>query len=102
MHNIIKSFQIKIDFKLETDSRNYDAFKGDNLARIADGNRAGPSSSRDNKNDRPTFSSGRMDKTTFISSVASNDPRYAVGMMIRKELHLVPIKTFFQMRQPYA
>jgi DNA-directed RNA polymerase-3 subunit RPC5 len=97
-----KPLQIKIDYKIETDSRNYDAFKGENLARIADGNRAGSSNSKDDKSDRPSFSSGRMDKTTFVSSVGSNDPRYAVGTMIKGELHLVPIKTFFQMRQPYS
>lgn len=101
--------QIKIDYGLATDSKHYDAFKGDQLAKTADGNHrggggGGPSTSRatEDKNDRPTFSSGRMDKMTFVSSVAVDNPRYAVGQIIDGELHLAPIKTFFQMRQPFA
>lgn len=105
---IIKSFQIKIDFGLETDSRHYDAFKGEQLAKTADGNQrggGGPSTSRQtggDKNERPSFSSGRMDKVTFVSSVAVDNPRYAVGMMVDGEFHIAPVKTIFQMRQPYS
>lgn len=116
----VNSFtQLKIDFKLDTASRNYDAFKGDMLARVADGNRASTSHDR---NEHPTFSSGRMDKTTYISSVAAESPRYAVGMMEARGLFLVPVKSkltislnfllllmpsfgslaFFQMRQSYS
>lgn len=79
------------------------------MAKNTDGNNqrgGGPSTSRqqnaEDKNDRPSFTSGRMDKVTFVSSIAVDNPRYAVGMMVDGELHLAPIKTFFQMRQPYA
>ncbi|CAH1720507.1 unnamed protein product [Chironomus riparius] len=94
-----ESKQVKIDFKLDTASRNYDAFKGDMLAKIADGNRA--STSYD-KNDHPTFTSGRMDKATYTSSIGVENPRYAVGFMEAGGLYLVPVKTFFQMRQTYS
>lgn len=67
------------------------------LAETADGNKAGS-----NKTDHPSFESGRMDKVSFISSISVDNPRYALGMMLDKELHLVPVKTFYQMRQNYS
>lgn len=80
------------------------------MAKTADGNNksgggGGPSTSRhhaDDKSDRPSFSSGRMDKVTFVSSIAVDNPRYAVGTMVDGELHIAPVKTFFQMRQPFS
>lgn len=62
------------------------------LADIADGNK--PSSSS-GKNEHPSFDSGRMDKVSFTSSVSVQNPRYALGMMLDKELHLVPVKSEF-------
>lgn len=88
---------MKIDFKVDTASRNYDAFKGKMMAEAADGNKATTS-----KTDHPSFESGRMDKVSFVSSISVENPRYALGMMLDKELHLVPVKTFYQMRQNYS
>jgi DNA-directed RNA polymerase III subunit RPC5 len=90
---------MKIDFKIDTASRNYDAFKGEMFAKQADGNKA--SSSHD-KNEHPTFSTGRMDKATFTSTVAVQNPRYAVGLIQDGSLHIVPVKSFFQMRPSYS
>lgn len=111
--------QVKIDFKVDTASTNYDAFKGKMLAEVADGNK----SSTNSKAEHPSFTSGRMDKVSFVSSINVENPRYALGMMIDKELHLVPVKSelfrffrppancltkylslvaFFQMRQSYS
>jgi hypothetical protein len=59
------------------------------LAETADGNR--PSTSN-GKSEHPSFDSGRMDKVSFMSSVSVQNPRYALGAMIDKELHLVPVK----------
>ncbi|KAG5681299.1 hypothetical protein PVAND_010749 [Polypedilum vanderplanki] len=92
-----ESKQIKIDFTLDTASRNYDAFKGEMLAKTADG-----SKSTNDKNDLPSFSSGRMDKSTFISSLPFDNQKFAVGVMQDKQLHLVPVKNFFQMRQTFS
>ena len=82
--------QIKIDFKIDTASRNYDAFRGEMLAKLADGNRA--STSYD-KNEHPTFSSGRMDKATYVSSIAADHPRYSIGIREENGLYLVPVKS---------
>lgn len=90
---------MKIDFKVDTATRNYDAHKGHILAETADGNK--PSSSQA-KNEHPSFDSGRMDKVSFVSSIAVKNPPYALGVMLDKEMHLVPVKTFYQMRQTYS
>lgn len=86
------SQQVKIDFKVDTASKNYDAFKGKMLAETADGNKPGNNSS---KSEHPSFESGRMDKVSFVSSISVQNPRYALGMMLdkEKELHLVPVKS---------
>lgn len=60
------------------------------LAKVADGNRA--STSYD-KNEHPTFTSGRMDKASYVSSIAVENPRYAVGIMEDRGLYLVPVKS---------
>lgn len=60
------------------------------LAKIADGNKA--STSYD-KNEHPTFTSGRMDKATYSSSIGVENPRYAVGVMEPGGLYLVPVKS---------
>jgi DNA-directed RNA polymerase III subunit RPC5 len=82
---------VKIDFKVDTASRNYDAFKGKILAETADGNKAGGGNNV--KTEHPSFESGRMDKVSFVSSISVQNPRYALGMMLDKELHLVPVKS---------
>lgn len=84
---------MKIDFKVDTASKNYDAFKGKVLADTADGHK---SSSNNSKNEHPSFESGRMDKVSFVSSISVQNPRYALGMMLDKELHLVPVKSEIQ------
>jgi RPC5 protein len=62
------------------------------LAETADGNRAASGGS---KAEHPSFESGRMDKISFTSSISVQNPRYALGMMLDKELHLVPVKSSF-------
>lgn len=86
--------QIKIDFGINTNSKNYDGFKGEQLAVMADGK---PSGGKDK--DRPTFQSGTMDKQTFVSSKpvdSSSVQRFVIGTIQerdnQKEVHLVPIK----------
>lgn len=86
------------------------------LAEVADGNKPSSGSA---KNEHPSFDSGRMDKVSFSSSVSVQNPRYTLGMMLDKELHLVPVKSeltdhssqinltkslpgFYQMRQNYS
>lgn len=86
------SQQVKIDFKVDTASKNYDAFKGKMLAETADGNKPGNNNSS-SKNEHPSFESGRMDKVSFVSSISVQNPRYALAMMLDKELHLVPVKS---------
>lgn len=58
------------------------------LARTTDGHK----SSAD-KNEHPSFSSGRMDKVSFSSSISVENERYALGVMQDRELHLVPISS---------
>lgn len=60
------------------------------LAEVADGNKAGSSNS---KTEHPSFESGRMDKVSFVSSISVQNPRYTIGVMLDKELHLVPVKS---------
>lgn len=60
------------------------------LAEQADGNRP---ASNHNKNEHPSFDTGRMDKVSFTSSISVQNPRYAVGMMLDKELHIVPVQS---------
>lgn len=90
---------MKIDFALNTASKNYDAFKGDQLAIAADGR-----PSRTSKNDpKPTFRSGRMDKQSYLSSVAMQDvERFCVGVMSGGEMYLTPVKGIYQMRPSFS
>lgn len=81
--------QVKIDFAVNTETKNYDSFKGEQLAISADGK----------DKDRPTFRSGTMDKQTFVSSKpvdGTNAQRFVIGLTQerdnQKEVHLVPIK----------
>lgn len=84
--------QVKIDFAVDTASKNYDSFKGKMFAETADGNKPGNNS----KTEHPSFESGRMDKVSFTSSISVQNPRYALGMLQDKELHLVPVKSKFE------
>lgn len=84
--------QIKIDFAIDTSSRHYDSFKGEQLAIMADGKEK-------KEKERPTFQTGTLDKQTFISSKPvdnANAERFVIGMTQerdnQKEVHLVPIK----------
>lgn len=83
------SQQMKIDFALDTSSQHYDAFKGEEM---------GPK--KDEPEHQRRFGS-RLEKITLNSSLV-NDPRYAVGVMIDKNLHLMPVKSIYQMRQNFV
>lgn len=89
--------QVKIDFALNTASRNYDAFKGDQLAIAADGR------IRTKNDPKPTFRSGRMDKQSYLSSVAMHDvDRFCVGVVKDGEMYLTPVKGIYQMRPSFS
>jgi hypothetical protein len=75
-----ESQQLKIDYALETSSTHYDAFKGEMM---------GPK--EDNPDAHAKKYGTRLEKITLNSSLIE-DPRYAVGVMIDKQLHLMPIK----------
>lgn len=91
------SQQIKIDFRLDTASKNYDASKGEELAWKADGknpNRA---------QERPTFQNGIMDKQSFVSCLPmKNVDRYIVGILQDREVHASQIQNIIQMRPSYT
>jgi DNA-directed RNA polymerase-3 subunit RPC5 len=67
------------------------------FAKSADG-----SKTSGDKNELPSFTSGRMDKSSFTSSKPIEGKRFAVAVMQDKQLHLVPVKSFFQMRQAFS
>uniref|UniRef100_A0A2M4AQ09 Putative dna-directed rna polymeraseiii 80 kDa polypeptide n=1 Tax=Anopheles triannulatus TaxID=58253 RepID=A0A2M4AQ09_9DIPT len=88
--------QIKIDYALDTDSSNYDAFKGEQLALAADGKH------RD-KTQKPTFRSGTMDKQSFLSTKPIEDvSRYMVCVLQDGEIHATPLKGIVAMRQMFS
>lgn len=84
-----ESQQLKIDFALDTGSQHYDAFKGEMM---------GP---KDESAENARRFAPRLEKISLTSS-SVNDPRYAVGVMIDKNLHLMPVKSIYQMRQNFA
>uniref|UniRef100_U5EU45 Putative sex-lethal interactor n=1 Tax=Corethrella appendiculata TaxID=1370023 RepID=U5EU45_9DIPT len=87
---------IKIDYALQTDSKHYDAFKGEQFAVAADGKTR-------SKNEKPTFRSGTMDKQTFISSKPIDDVnRYMICIYQDKEIHGTPLTGIVQMRQTFS
>lgn len=89
--------QVKIDFALNTASHNYDAFKGDQFAIAADG------TNRSKNDPKPTFRSGRMDKQSYLSSVAMPDvERFCVGVIKDGEMYLTPVKGIYQMRPSFS
>lgn len=90
------SKRVKIDFALDTASKHYDAFKGEQLAIYADGKN--PS-----KGERPTFRSGTMDKQTFLSSLPmDNVDKYIVGILQDGEVHVSQLSGILQMRPSYS
>ncbi|XP_063699538.1 DNA-directed RNA polymerase III subunit RPC5 [Culicoides brevitarsis] len=89
--------QVKIDFALNTASHNYDAFKGDQLAIAADGR------NRSKNDPKPTFRSGRMDKQSYVSSVAMPEvDRFCVGIIKDGEMYVTPVKGIYQMRPSFS
>lgn len=101
--------QIKVDFAVSTKSKNYDAFRGDQLAQQADGvqlpkqHRAATSSASGTPAERPTFANGRLDKLSYTSSRPSSDVnRYVLGMLNDREVHCTPLKSVLQMRPTFS
>lgn len=92
--------EISIDYALDTASRHYDAFKGEQLAITADG--------KDGRTDKATFSSGTMDRQTYVGTKSvDNCSRYVVGYLNEchergKEIHLSIVKSLLQMRPSFA
>uniref|UniRef100_A0A182M3S3 DNA-directed RNA polymerase III subunit RPC5 n=1 Tax=Anopheles culicifacies TaxID=139723 RepID=A0A182M3S3_9DIPT len=88
--------QIKVDYALNTASKNYDAFKGEQFALAADGKQ------RD-KNQKLTFRSGTMDKQSFLSTKPIEDvSRYLVCVIQDGEMHATPLKGIVSMRQMFS
>uniref|UniRef100_A0A182P6C8 DNA-directed RNA polymerase III subunit RPC5 n=1 Tax=Anopheles epiroticus TaxID=199890 RepID=A0A182P6C8_9DIPT len=88
--------QIKVDYALDTASRHYDAFKGEQFALAADGKQ------RD-KSQKLTFRSGTMDKQSFLSTKPIEDVgRYLVCVMQDGEVHATPLKGIVAMRQMFS
>lgn len=98
---------IKIDFAVSTKSKNYDAFRGDQLAQQADGvpqpKQHRTASSSTAPVERPTFPSGRLDKLSYTSSKPSSDVhRYVIGILNDREVHCTPLKSVLQMRPSFS
>uniref|UniRef100_A0A182WJZ8 DNA-directed RNA polymerase III subunit RPC5 n=1 Tax=Anopheles minimus TaxID=112268 RepID=A0A182WJZ8_9DIPT len=88
--------QIKVDYALNTASKNYDAFKGEQFALAADGKQ------RD-KNQKLTFRSGTMDKQSFLSTKPIEDvSRYLVCIIQDGEMHATPLQGIVSMRQMFS
>lgn len=100
--------QIKLDFAVSTKSKNYDSFRGEQMALQADGvpvpkqHRTSTSAGQPQQ-DRPTFPSGRLDKLSFTSSKPSTDVnRYVIGVLSDREVHCTPLKSVLQMRPSFS
>ncbi|XP_035907966.1 DNA-directed RNA polymerase III subunit RPC5 [Anopheles stephensi] len=88
--------QIKVDYALNTASKNYDSFKGEQFALAADGKQ------RD-KTQKLTFHSGTMDKQSFLSTKPIDDvSRYLVCVLQDGEMHATPLKCIALMRQTFS
>lgn len=96
--------QVKVDFAVSTRSKNYDAFRGDQLAEQADGLHTSKVFQKPGQPvERPTFPSGRMDKLSYTSSKpSSNVHRYVIGVLNDREVHCTPLKTVLQMRPTFS
>lgn len=88
--------EVKIDFALDTDSKFYDSFKGEQLAMAADGKGT-------SKADRPSFRSGIMDKLSYVSSKSLDDVnKYVVGILQDGEVHMTTLKSVLQLRPNFS
>lgn len=88
--------QIKVDYALNTASKNYDSFKGEQFAIAADGKDK-------DRQQKPTFRSGTMDKQSFLSSKPIEDVnRYMVCVLQDREIHATPLKGIVSMRQVFS
>ncbi|XP_031623185.1 DNA-directed RNA polymerase III subunit RPC5 [Contarinia nasturtii] len=100
MNSFVKPInqEIKLELKLDTASRHYDAFKGEQLAIAADGKDRG----------ERMYNSGTMDYQTFVSSKSIDNPkRYVVGYMDNynkkgKQMHLSLVNGIIQMRPSFS
>ncbi|KAL1394578.1 hypothetical protein pipiens_003021 [Culex pipiens pipiens] len=88
--------QIKVDYALNTASKNYDSFKGEQFAIAADGKEK-------DRQQKPTFRSGTMDKQSFLSSKPIEDVnRYMVCTLQDREIHATPLQGIASMRQMFS
>lgn len=88
--------QIKVDYALNTASKNYDAFKGEQFAIAADGKEK-------DRQQKATFRSGTMDKQSFLSSKPIEDVnRYMVCTLQDREIHATPLQGIASMRQVFS
>lgn len=88
--------EFKIDYALDTGSRHYDAFKGEQYAVAADGKER-----RGEHN--VSFRSGTMDRQSFISTrPMENVSKYIVGYMQDREIHLSVLNGVVQMRPNFS
>lgn len=85
---------VKVEFALDTASKHYDSFKGDQFALAADG-------ARNAKN--ATFRSGTMDRQAFVSTrPMENINKYVVGIYQDHEIHACPLNGILQMRPSFS
>lgn len=85
-----------MDYALNTASKNYDSFKGEQFAIAADGKEK-------DRQQKPTFRSGTMDKQSFLSSKPIEDVnRYMVCVLQDREIHATPVKGIVSMRQVFS
>ncbi|XP_053690133.1 DNA-directed RNA polymerase III subunit RPC5 [Sabethes cyaneus] len=88
--------QIKVDYALNTASKNYDSFKGEQFAIAADGKEK-------DRQQKPTFRSGTMDKQSFLSSKPIEDiNRYMMCVLQDREIHATPLNGIVSMRQMFS
>lgn len=88
--------QVKVDYALNTASKNYDAFKGEQFAIAADGKEK-------DRQQKPSFRSGTMDKQSFLSSKPIEDVnRYMVCVLQDREIHATPVRGIVSMRQVFS
>lgn len=87
---------VKVDFALNTESKFYDLFKGEQLALAADGK-------GNSKGERPSFRSGLMDKQSYTSVKSLDDiNKYVVGIFQDGEVHLSTLKSVLQLRPNFS
>lgn len=85
-----------MDYALNTASKNYDAFKGEQFAIAADGKEK-------DRQQKPSFRSGTMDKQSFLSSKPIEDVnRYMVCVLQDREIHATPVRGIVSMRQVFS